>query len=417
MECDICTEHFDGAERLPKSLPCGHTVCLQCLGRLPDRRCPTCRQDFNGPPDGLPTNFMVLRFLKRRRLDSTPRGWCSDCRTAATPRCWEDHDVLAVRSALRRQLQGVLPQAAEQLQGLQDQCRDEQVLPALTLLTCESWGVSLRGGGHELTGTLRNTEEPLTKALCLLLAARAALTEDRAVAGDLAGDPPPAPAAPTTRGQPPAEERLLDVSRVNRSKARLAILRRVILGVTRLHGVHCRPDRDWGLKLLQRVAPSVEELGLCDPSKRHLRALYAMPRLRRLDVWYDDDEDTEKDFSPPVVAFPSGNASLQWLGVCRLHGHTLLSLLQAHSRTLEVLQVTLGTGVQTGWPWHSCDDLYRLLQQCDLPALQLLVLDRDCYGEYHEPGQCNEQLAQVRRVLPRADVQCTYCDPVSAEHF
>ncbi|XP_052131304.1 uncharacterized protein LOC113202327 [Frankliniella occidentalis] len=177
MECDICTEHFDGAERLPKVLPCGHTACLQCMRRLPGSKCPTCRRDVNGPPEELPTNFAVLQFLERVRQSSTPRGWCSDCLAAALPRCWEDHDVLSIRSALRHQLQGALPQAAELLQGLPDQCRDEQALLALTLLTSEAWGVTLRGGGRELTGTLPNTEEPLTKALWLLLATMAALSE------------------------------------------------------------------------------------------------------------------------------------------------------------------------------------------------------------------------------------------------
>ncbi|XP_052121310.1 uncharacterized protein LOC113205760 [Frankliniella occidentalis] len=212
LECDICTERFDGAERLPKVLPCGHTACLQCLGRLPDSSCPTCRRDFNGPAEGLTTNFLALRLLEEVRLDSTPRGWCSDCRTDPSPRCWKDHDVLPVKRALRRQLQGALPQAAEQLQGLQDQCRDEQALPALTLLTGESWDVTLRGGGRELTGTLRNPEEPLTKALCLLLTTRAELTEDRdgyearkmVAPCDELQDEPPCEALPTQPSAPPA---------------------------------------------------------------------------------------------------------------------------------------------------------------------------------------------------------------------
>ncbi|XP_052124753.1 uncharacterized protein LOC127749671 [Frankliniella occidentalis] len=188
--------------RLPKVLPCGHTACLQCLRRLPDNSCPTCRRDFNSPPEELITNFLVLKLLEGVRLDSTPRCWCSDCRTAPSPRCWEDHDVLSVKRALRRQLQDALPQAAEHLKGLQDQFRVEQALPALTLLTGESWDVTLRGGGRELTGTLRTSEEPLTKALCLLLAARVALTEDRAAARD----PPPAatPLPPAAAHSPPA---------------------------------------------------------------------------------------------------------------------------------------------------------------------------------------------------------------------
>ncbi|XP_026289411.2 uncharacterized protein LOC113214308 [Frankliniella occidentalis] len=206
MECDICTEQFDGAERLPKSMPCGHTACLQCLRRLPDCSCPTCRRDFNGPPEGLPNNFTVLKFLEGRRLDSTPIVWCSDCRTAATSLCKDHvHNVMPTRTALRHHLQDALPLAAEQLLTFQDQCLDDQVLSALLLLMVESWEVSLRGGGHELTGTLRNnTEDPCMKVLWLLLAA---LTEDQAATRR---DPPPAAApspsaaAPTQGPQPAA---------------------------------------------------------------------------------------------------------------------------------------------------------------------------------------------------------------------
>ncbi|XP_052125743.1 uncharacterized protein LOC113202768 [Frankliniella occidentalis] len=179
MKCGICTEPFDATDRVPKVLvPCGHTVCLQCLGLLPDSRCPTCRQNFNGPPPELPTNFTVLQLLEGVRQERSPCAWCSDCRAAATPRCWEDHDVLAVRRALRRQLRDAQPQADEHLQGL----RDEQALAALTLLTGETWDVTLRGGGRELTGTLGHAEDPAKKILRLLLAV--ALTEDRAAAPD-----------------------------------------------------------------------------------------------------------------------------------------------------------------------------------------------------------------------------------------
>lgn len=43
MDCPVC---FDGTDA-PRSLPCGHLLCLECLQRLYDRtsiRCPTCRQ-------------------------------------------------------------------------------------------------------------------------------------------------------------------------------------------------------------------------------------------------------------------------------------------------------------------------------------------------------------------------------------
>ncbi|XP_052132037.1 E3 ubiquitin-protein ligase SH3RF1-like, partial [Frankliniella occidentalis] len=166
MECHICDEEFNQVERLPKNLPCAHTFCLRCLQRLDRRECPTCRRVFEVSPDELPSNFQLLEVMERS--DRPSRGWCSDCRAAATPRCWgEDHDVLPERRALRRHLQGALQQAPGQLEHLQDQCQGEQVVQALTLLTAESCSLTLKAGSQELTGNVGNTEDPLTQLMWL----------------------------------------------------------------------------------------------------------------------------------------------------------------------------------------------------------------------------------------------------------
>ncbi|XP_052132589.1 uncharacterized protein LOC113217115 [Frankliniella occidentalis] len=416
MECDLCTEHFDGAERVPKSLPCGHMVCLQCLRRLFYCRCPTCRRDFSGLPEELPTNFTVLKFLEGRRLDSTPRGWCSGCRAVATPRCWEDHDVVSVRSALRRQLQDALPQAAEQLQGLQDRCRDEQALPALTLLTGESWDLSLRGGGRELTGTLRNTEEPLTKALWLLLATRAAFTESPPPAAA----PAPSAAAPTpTRGLPPAEarpSREMDVGEISWTrpddlKQEKAAALEDASGVTRLVDVRCHRDPEWSLELLQRAAPSLEQLSVHRPSEAHLLSVHAMPLLRRLHVTGGPIPDPTDTLLPTL---PPGHAGLQWLSVWGLSRNTLQSLLEAHSGSLEELQLTVGVlrGDNASYPF-SDRDLHNLLQLCGLRAMRKIVLKRG--SVYHEVDQCVWQKSWVRLRIDGAEVLCDRCDGVATD--
>ncbi|XP_052122274.1 uncharacterized protein LOC113212093 isoform X1 [Frankliniella occidentalis] len=450
MECDLCTEHLDGAERVPKVLPCGHSACIQCLRRLPDARCPTCRRDFTGPPEGLPTNFLALKLLEGRRLDRCPLGWCSGCRAAATPRCWEDHDVVSVRSAMRRQLQDALPQAAEQLQGLQDKCPDEQALPALTLLTGESWAVSLRGGGRELTGTVRNTEEPLTKALWLLLAARAALTEDRVAARDAppaaappaaappaaappaaappaaappAAAPPAAapPAAAPPAAAPPATlldqlRRLgeMDVTIFSRSRPdamlqQKADAMRAAPGVTRLVGVCCYPDMVWSLQLMYRAAPSVEQLSVDGALVTHLRAVLAMPRLRRLKMWDDGPLFGPSWLIPPIqrveLELPPGHTGLQWLSVENVLYVDVQVLLLAHGHSLEVLQMRADCSKDDVW-WMERP----LLEECGLLALRKLVLMR--FGADHEAGQCGQQRAQLRRALPGpgTEVLCDVCD-------
>lgn len=47
MQCQICFEKFDHSLHKPFVLiPCTHTVCITCLGILPDKRCPTCGREF-----------------------------------------------------------------------------------------------------------------------------------------------------------------------------------------------------------------------------------------------------------------------------------------------------------------------------------------------------------------------------------
>ncbi|XP_026285407.2 uncharacterized protein LOC113211298 isoform X3 [Frankliniella occidentalis] len=418
MECDICVDLFDDAELLPKVLPCGHTVCLQCLRRLPDRSCPTCRRDFVGSSEELPTNFTVLQALQQGKQDSASAACCSKCRAAATPCCWDEHDVLPARRALRRQLQGALQQAAEQLQGLQDRCQDEQALPALTLLTGESWHVTVRGGDRELTGTLRNSEDSLIKALWLVLAARAALTESRAGAEEPPAAAPLPPAAaplppaaaplpPAAGGhpgpddaQPPREMDLyqISISGPDAQQQEKAAALRDAPGVTRLVHVYCDKDPSWNLQLLQRAAPSVEELKLIYPREAHLLAVHAMPRLRRLNVFSADALDAQ----PPVLpALPPGTAACRWLKVLGLPRATTQSLMRAHSHSLVELQLTVGSPGDKEWP-KGCGDLHSLLEQCGLRALRRLVLRRVLCT--HRAAQCDQQRAQVRRVLPGAEV-------------
>ncbi|XP_026289360.1 uncharacterized protein LOC113214267 [Frankliniella occidentalis] len=410
MECHICLEEFNQVERVPKIASCGHTVCLRCLEQSDRRECPTCRRVFEVSPDELPSNFQLLEVMERS--DRPPRGWCSDCLASAAPRCWEDHDVLPERRVLRRLLQGALQQAPGQLKDLQDQCQGEQVVQALTLLTAESCSLTLKAGSHELTGNVGNTEDPLTQVMWLLVAAKAGLTKSRVEAPGpppAAASPPPAapgPAPPEAR--PVREMNVLAVSQTkpNERQQEKAALLAAAPGVSRLVGVYCHRDPAWSLQLLQRAAPTLERLSVLYPREAHLRAVHAMPRLRRLSVRGDAALDAQP---PELPALPPGHAGLQWLGVCLLPRATTLSLLRAHGGTLGELELVVGTAGSYGWP-YSCGDLHSLLQQSGLRALRRLVLRRWAYAYSHEPAACREQRAEVRRVLPGAEVLCDKCD-------
>ncbi|KAK3926187.1 E3 ubiquitin-protein ligase TRIM32 [Frankliniella fusca] len=185
MDCEICLEDLDQREHAPKVVPCGHTVCLQCLQRAVKSECPICRTSFAVSPESLPNNFSLLRVVDRhgdssRRSRRSAREWCFDCRAAATRRCWEEHEMVGTRTALRSLLEGSLPQAARQLEGLPGQLQEQQTLLALALVDGDArWDVTLRDGSRLVSGTLPKAKDPLTKALLLMLAARLVPDEDQ----------------------------------------------------------------------------------------------------------------------------------------------------------------------------------------------------------------------------------------------
>jgi len=73
LTCGTCLCMYDGHENTPKLLPCSHTVCLECLGRIvatfardSQFRCPICRELITIPRGGvqaLPPSFLVNQLL------------------------------------------------------------------------------------------------------------------------------------------------------------------------------------------------------------------------------------------------------------------------------------------------------------------------------------------------------------------
>ncbi|XP_052131329.1 uncharacterized protein LOC113209670 [Frankliniella occidentalis] len=182
-------------------------------------------------------------------------------------------------------------------------------------------------------------------------------------------------------------------------------------GVTRLVRVYCHRDPAWSLQLLQRAAPTLERLCVRYPREAHLLAVHTMPRLTRLDV-----DAALAAQGPELPDLPPGHGGhgLQWLRVGNLPRAWTRSLLRAHGGTLEELQLLVGTAESKGTS-YSCDDLNSLLQRSGLRALRRLVLRR--VGWIHQPAACREQRAEVRGVLPGAEVLvlCDKCDHVEKE--
>lgn len=60
FECPICLNTFGGTENKPLIIPCGHTLCDECI-ELEDEtiECPMCRQSFTDIKS-LPTNYALI---------------------------------------------------------------------------------------------------------------------------------------------------------------------------------------------------------------------------------------------------------------------------------------------------------------------------------------------------------------------
>ncbi|XP_034251508.1 uncharacterized protein LOC117651535 [Thrips palmi] len=114
MDCNICMKRLDTVERRPKAIPCGHTVCLQCLKGIDQQTCPHCLEAFPGPAEALPDNFFVLGLIEKDQQHLRDlRFWCRDCGKTATEECGDmEHSLCSLRK-LRSE------QAAAQLQRLQ----------------------------------------------------------------------------------------------------------------------------------------------------------------------------------------------------------------------------------------------------------------------------------------------------------
>ena len=97
MECPICTEVHDEAERKPKVLPCQHTICLHCMKQLARNtfretvanlvhvqmviKCPTCNAEYDVPEndvDKFPNNITMIAFLSVAPKEEAPSSRNND---------------------------------------------------------------------------------------------------------------------------------------------------------------------------------------------------------------------------------------------------------------------------------------------------------------------------------------------------
>ena len=62
-QCIVCYETYSDIH-LPKTLPCGHSLCSICIGSLRQQKCPLCNEYFVQPPSKFKTTYALLDLAK-----------------------------------------------------------------------------------------------------------------------------------------------------------------------------------------------------------------------------------------------------------------------------------------------------------------------------------------------------------------
>lgn len=68
MSCRCCYESFSPECNTteiytPMVLPCGHSICKNCLYSLAKKACPVCRSPFQSCPSKFPCNYALMEQL------------------------------------------------------------------------------------------------------------------------------------------------------------------------------------------------------------------------------------------------------------------------------------------------------------------------------------------------------------------
>ncbi|XP_052126695.1 uncharacterized protein LOC113212504 [Frankliniella occidentalis] len=65
LQCDICFNPFDLDHHRPKNLPCGHSICVECVQNPAlGGKCPVCRKDLNADPADIPDSILAIRLIE-----------------------------------------------------------------------------------------------------------------------------------------------------------------------------------------------------------------------------------------------------------------------------------------------------------------------------------------------------------------
>ncbi|XP_026287514.1 uncharacterized protein LOC113212880 [Frankliniella occidentalis] len=466
LQCDICFADFDLDTHRPKNLPCGHTICKECVEN-PNlgRKCPTCRKDLVTDPGDLPDSNIVIRLIETGGVPP-----CKKCRTENSDQQRLQRGVDAGRKvvaalrlavpkaveALNRQLDAAvarlrhLERALEKVQ--RSAAGDEGTSPAhlqlarqledsLRLLTTTKCSVvsEEEGGSIWKADVQLDGFGDVFRLLLLKLRADCELAKVDDIPCSTAAYVGPPMTTTLTITDEDLSENDLKVNDIVRDKERWKYVRCIkglkgegsdkLLRVLASHPVHLEElgcpgpvepkvmEEVLKLTSLKRLAIEcvdkcdeypdlplqLEELRIGSPSERQLRFVQRMNTLQSLTV--------RNYFGPNVTFTPSQYGILRWLHVSlnTAHKPTMLSLVRAHASSLRELRVYCTVSDDEHCGEFYFPDLGQDLAASGLLHLKRLVLRRP-KGLCTDVAGCLMQLQNLRGFLPSSvEVVCSAC--------
>jgi hypothetical protein len=125
MECPVCCEEWATETRVPRVLPCGHSICRPCIRAIfrsdvSAAACPECRLPLLCAIDTCPTNFALLRLVAawhERGRDEVTRATCAPAPPPSPSLATPEPDAISKRE--RRRIVALLRRRLKDDPGLE----------------------------------------------------------------------------------------------------------------------------------------------------------------------------------------------------------------------------------------------------------------------------------------------------------
>lgn len=414
MECPECFERFDELGRRPKALPCGHAFCLKCLETVD--RCFIDKKEFTLLPIELPDHHNSMAML-RSNINSTSGSYvhvfCRHCNKPAEEKCIiEKHKISSRKQFLFEQLVQKLnltdsPFHPQNSQKVVESLTEVEVAEAIQMMSGQTTptNILLKGGNTRWLAELPqgcgkddDDNAKIFRSILFLLRQKGILPQEVILTAEVKKPIQKPKVDP---------ECVLDLNNITSGKDQTRYTTEKeklmsedqLLKIRRLIGLYCDGDKKWTHRLLQRLAPVLEEVHLYNFHLEHLEAVLAMPELRWL-VLEDTKIPNMKDDELPKIALQhQSKVEFLWANVFNRNYEDRLCkfIVKKFQASVQILCVPL-------LEYHA--HAVSFFGDLELPNLKMLLyMSSYCFND-----NCAKVMVALRKRFPGLKIVCLACD-------